>query len=100
MTHIVLPYRPKKAESMKASPRIGPAAPANRKRIPSAFHNALSPGRSRCVVVVLFVEAVEGLAEFGGGEERPTRFEGTRSRGASVCRRTFSTSSLFSEERQ
>lgn len=84
---------------MKASPRIGPAAPANKNLMPSAFHSARNPGLSCFVVVELLELEVEVVEEeddelaLAGGEERPTRFDGTRA--GSVWRRTLSTSSLW-----
>lgn len=42
-THIIRPYSPKNAESMNASPRIGPAVPAKKNRIPSERYKLINP---------------------------------------------------------
>lgn len=93
---MTLPYSPKKAESIKAKPRIGPAAPANKKRIPSERHRVAKLAGGGCLLVVevdeeqvVLVVVVEVAA---GGEDRPTRLEGTRA--GSVWSRTLSTSRL------
>ena len=48
---MTLPYKPKKAESMKANPKMGPAAPAKKNRIPSDRYSDMMEGFSlRCEV--------------------------------------------------
>jgi len=52
---MTLPYSPKNAESMKANPRIGPAAPAKKNLIPSDRYSDMIEGFSRrCEVAVGF----------------------------------------------
>jgi len=80
---------------MKANPRIGPAAPAKRKRIPSERHNVAKFAGGGCLE--LEEEEEEGEEVEAGGEERPTRLEGTRA--GWVCRRTLRTSRLFLDDR-
>lgn len=62
-THIMRPYNPKNAESMNASPRIGPAVPAKKNLIPSERYKLIKPG------FACDVEAV-GFDVCAGDEER------------------------------
>lgn len=58
------PYPPKKAESMKAKPNIGPAAPAKRNLNPSAFQRVPKPGLTTALVIVPWLNKVGvGLRE-------------------------------------
>lgn len=53
------PYSPKNAESMNANPRIGPAVPAKKNRIPSDRYSEMMPGFVAVVVVAEEEEAGE-----------------------------------------
>ena len=88
---MTLPYRPKKAESMKARPRIGPAAPAKKNRIPSDRYSDMIEGFSRRCGAAEACGVFEAAEVEGIGRE--VEVEGIWTEEAVVLRVVFS--SLF-----